>query len=164
MGNCKALIGKTRFSAGLFLSKRIANRKLYASHLKFEEFSDFQTAEQTFFKCYPWLDTGEFKLNKLYPVKERPEYCIYYTREIVLIGEGDTADEVAAMCFNASEDDVFIKTLSDYEEAQVYARNRFVRYWKNSDYFIPRNLRIGVPVYLKDIQKSLLQNRKREVI
>lgn len=69
-------IGRTKFMAGIFLSRKIAEAKPYASALELTEYATYEEAEQMFFNEYgSWINKKEFYVNKLYDVRKRNIYA-----------------------------------------------------------------------------------------
>ena len=87
-----------------------------------------------------------FKLNKLYQIKEKPGFVVYWSKYTILIGEGFDDGDVWTQFFKADEVDMFQRHFDDYEDAQDFARGRFVSMCKCPELFIRHRIKIGVPI------------------
>lgn len=147
----QAIIGETRFCAGIFLSERIARSKMYGSHLKMERFGNFYEAEAEFFHRYPSLkENPDFRLNKLFEVRENPGFDVYWSRSRILIAQGFSYQDVWHMDFEEAGDLMLCRNFEDYEDAQCFAGTCFARAWHNSSFLIRRRFKIGVLYHLED--------------
>lgn len=73
-------IGETKYKAGIFASEQVAMKKKYAEYLKLEKFPNFDSAKDEFFFRYgEQISLEEFKLNRLFQVREKPKYSVFYT-------------------------------------------------------------------------------------
>lgn len=69
-------IGSTKFMAGIFLSRKIAESKPYADSLELQAYDTYADAERAFFDMYEeWIDKNEFYVNKLFDVRKRNVYA-----------------------------------------------------------------------------------------
>lgn len=145
-------IGSTKFSAGIFLSRQITERKLYADHVKLEEFKSYYLAETEFKTRYPGLiERDEFRLNKLFRVKEEPFYAIFWTSEkIVMTNEKNMYTNIKILLPDDWQD-TWSKSSMTYEQAQDFGRARFMRYYKNYRLYLPFKLRLNIPVDIDDV-------------
>lgn len=140
-------IGTTTHFAGVFLSRKIAARTPYSKYLRLEEFEDFSSALNEFFIRYPALnDCNEFTLNKLFRIKEPSLYSVFSTLEHVVITEDKNCFENIEILLPDDWREAYVKGGLTYEEAQEYARMRFVKIYKNPSFYITFPLRVNVPV------------------
>ena len=145
------IIGETRFSAGIFLSERIARSKMYGNNLKMEKFGDFYEAEAEFFHRYPSLkENPDFRLNKLFKVRENPGFDVYWSRSRILIAQGFSYQDVWHLDFEEAGEGMCCRNFEDYEDAQCFAGTCFARAWHDSRYLIRRRLKLGVIYHLED--------------
>ena len=80
MMKVEGIIGETKYKAGVFSSEQEAMKKKYYEILKLERFSDLEEAKKEFFFRYGnVIPQKEFELNKLFPVREKPLYAVFYT-------------------------------------------------------------------------------------
>ena len=124
-------IGTTKYSAGIFLSRKIAARTPYSKYLRLEEFEDFGSALSEFFIRYPTLRGCDgFALNKLFRIKEPPLYSVFSTLEHVVITEDKNGFDNIEILLPDDWREAYVKGGLTYEEAQEYARMRFVKIYK----------------------------------
>lgn len=113
-------IGRTKFMAGIFLSRKIAESKPYADSLELQAYDTYADAERAFFDMYTdWIDKNEFYVNKLYDVRKRNVYAAVCIPE----GAGVFEMENMSVLFRATvrrNINIFSDTILDnltYEEA-----------------------------------------------
>ena len=76
-------IGRTKYMAGIFLTRKIAEGKKYGNSLALTQYQSYEEAEKAFFDSYgDWVTREGFQANRLYDVKRRDIYAV------VLIPEG----------------------------------------------------------------------------
>lgn len=153
-------IGTTKYSAGIFLSRKIAARQKYAQHLRLEEFPNFDQASEEFFSRYPQLaNVDDFNANRIYKVKEEPFYAVFWTLEHVVITIDDDNYDKLEILLPDDWNSAWSKGHLTYEEAQNFAAIRFARIYRNPALCIRGKLRINVPVSLSTVKHTKKRSR-----
>lgn len=152
IGIVPCYIGKTRYSAGIFLSKEIGRRKPYGKHLEFEEFANYRIAAAEFERRYPeTMTTEEFVLNKLFRVKPESLFSVYWTCVDVVITPDYNSNVNIRTILPDDWHIAWAKHYLTYDEAQAFARARFLRYYKDGRLYIPFKMRVNIPVNLGEV-------------
>lgn len=148
-------IGETKFCAGIFLSKKIIARKAYGESLRLEKYPEFEQAYEAFLQKYgAKLHVETIMLNKLYQVRDKNCLTVFYNPEMVGITYTEQySQNIWAIC-RSDITEFWYKHNMSYEEAIIFAGERFVRYYSDSRLYINYGLGINKVVSLSDVKKS----------
>lgn len=153
-------IGKTKFSAGIFLSHEIARRKAYGKHLKFVEYDNWEKALDAFLSRYKnHLDDEDIIPNKLYSIYPTNAYSVFYSPYYVGITYSKHYNDNLSVIMRNSKDYFYAKHNLTYEDAVSFARGCFSRYWKNPNYYILQDFHLHSPIALTEVKSSLQRRR-----
>lgn len=157
MESCKkigAYIGTTKTSAGIFLSRKIINRKKYGKYLHVERFENLEEAVETFFSRYAdWVKREEFRLNKLFRIRENPRYSVFFSGEYVGLTYSENCYETAEKVLPADAAIPYWRHNLTYEEATNYVRGHFANWYRNEQLFVNTAVRLHQPIYLSELRK-----------
>lgn len=146
-------IATTKYSAGIFLSRKIASRQKYAKHLKLEEFDCLNSAIDVFVQRYPGIvECEDFRLNRIFQVKEKPLYTVFWTLNNVVITEDNGNFDKLPVLLPDDWREARCRENMTYEDAQMYASIRFARIYKDQRLCISSNLRINMPISLESVK------------
>ena len=156
--NLKCYICTTRTSAGIFLSGKIMDKKIYGRHLRTEVFENFADAEKVFWERYSdQVSKEKFHLNQLYQVKDKKMYSVYSTP--YLVGMSYTDNFYDNLNLLLPKDSVIPYTRHNltYEEATNYVRSHFARWYNNPDYYVDFSIRLHEPIHLFEVQRAVVK-------
>lgn len=148
-------IGETRTKAGVFLSTKIAKRRPYGCYLRLKKYADFSEAVEAFVKNYKEVIGAEkIKLNYLYDVREEDLYSVFSTPFYVGIVKSSCAYQEAKRLLPTNNELLWWKHNLTYKDAQWIASERFVKYWKNPQLYVPLPIRIYSMITLDEVKKQ----------
>ena len=154
-GNC--FIVQTKCSAGIFLSSDIARRKPYYKYLRFVTYSSFEEAYDEFFKSFgETISKADFKVNKLYKVRDDLGWSVTYCWEFVCLLETYNAAENFEKIIRCYDGFVYWKHGMEYEQAVAFANCKLAQLgYFNSHYVLPA-IRKNIPIILRKDNLELL--------
>lgn len=148
-------IGRTKYSAGIFLSMQVAKRKKYGKYLKFTVYPDFAEAEKAFWSEYSdVIEKQNFRLNQLYPVAEKPLYSVFSTWYHVGMTYGDNCFECADMVLPKNSMEPYWEHNLTYDDAITIVKNHFVKMYKDYRYYIHFPIRLHEVISLNDVKRA----------
>lgn len=151
--NLRFFIGETKFQAGIFLSRKIAERKIYYPALKIESFETLEEAMATFRSRYgDTVDIGKIKLNVLHQVKDERAYSVFWTKQVVGITETENYSDNFNVLVPDNDQFVWWRHRLTYQNAQHFAASRFCEVWQNPEMYIIEYIRVNRPVRLAEIK------------
>ena len=146
-----AYIGETQYKAGIFLSQRIAENKPYGKHLVLKKFENFNAAETVFFEKYgEVVQKEEFRLNRLFQVRESPLYSVYWTSFCAGVTYTKNFYENMGVILPGHNSFLGVKHDMEYQDAMCYAISIIESHRKFSKKGIITRIRLHMPVYYYD--------------
>lgn len=153
--NLICYIGTTKTGAGIFLSDKIIGRKKFANHLRTETFRTFDEAESEFFSRYEdRIDRKNFRINKLYKIKEDSLYSVFFSAEYVGITYADNCYETADKVLGFELAMPYWRHNLPYEKAILYLRSHFVNWYKDERLYINTAVCLHQPIMLADVKRT----------
>lgn len=143
---------ETKFSAGIILSVKIAKRKKYFNHLILEEFKDYHTAEKRFFELYgDVVSYEEFEVNKLFAVRDKHIYSVFYSKNFVGITYTNNVWSNIATIVGEYPGRIWTHNSLEYDDAVLLARNKFVEQYGNVQFYIYGRIPINKIIMFEDM-------------
>lgn len=141
--NLNVYIGTTKTGAGIFLSSKIMDRKKYRRHLRVEVFACFSDAEDEFFRRYKdVIDMKQFRVNHLYPIKDKHMYSVFSSWTYVGVTTSEYAYENVEKILPKDAEAPYWRHNLNYEEAVCSVRNHFVHYYGDARLYIYDPIRL----------------------
>ena len=154
-------IGETSYKAGIFLSYKIAARKSYFKNLRLEGFESFTEALEEFKTRYDSvIDMETLRVNHLYDVRPSNVYSVFWTPLNVGICYTCAFADATDKLLKNDDNFCFWKHYLTYDEAQKYARERWVKWYKRYEYYIERKIPVNTVVNINEVKKGGYGNGK----
>lgn len=148
-------IGKTKFKAGIFLSRQIAGRKKYAEHLKLMKFENYEQAKEAFLQAHGKVTGENIRLNCLYDVRDKEIYSVFLTPYHVGIFETELKGMFKKLPFPENGQGAVWQDYLTYEQAVKIVREHFSRVWHNSRLYITNGIPLNTVIAVKDIYDKI---------
>lgn len=110
---------------------------------------------------YPYTPKGkvflapkEFRLNKLFIVKEKDMYSVFSTPYMVGMTYSDFFAENLKKILPTDETVSYVRHNMEYEDAVRYVRSHFARYYSNETLYINFAIRVHQPIYLHEVKSE----------